>query len=104
MFNILKFKDNMKNSLIEMVSHHHNMIVEYQNKVTENLNKLGYETTTPVLPTTLFVDMVKKTEFTDEQIMLIQQLLVNAYTAGTIDGYTDEDINNEVETHINFHV
>ena len=55
----------MKNYLIEMVQHHQNVITEYQNNVTTQLNKLGYESTTPVLPPTLFADQVKKTEFTD---------------------------------------
>ena len=92
----------MKTYLIEMVQHHQNVITEYQNNVTAQLNKLGYESTTPVLPPTLFADKVKKTEFTDEQVMLIQQLLVNAYQAGQLLSYTDEDINNEVNTQIEF--
>lgn len=92
----------MKTYLIEIVQHHQNVITEYQNNVTAQLNQLGYESTTPVLPPTLFADQVKKTEFTDEQVMLIQQLLVNAYQAGQLLSYTDEDINNEVNTQIEF--
>lgn len=92
----------MKTYLIEMVQHHQNLITEYQNNVSKRLNQMGYENTTPVLSPTLFADQVKKTDFTDNQIMLIQQLLVNAFQAGQLLSYTDNDIENEVNTQIEF--
>lgn len=85
----------MKEELITMVKHHSETINQHRNKVNTELSKLGYSITTPEIPSTLFVDMVEKENFTDQQIMLITQLLVNAFQSGNIFGMYNENIENE---------